>query len=76
MLQQAGLVDIWLQEQIGTVPQCLRPPSADRQGGISALDMEAFGGPFLVLVAGKEGRGRGMKLQVMKSLRESDCRID
>ncbi|KAK8404105.1 hypothetical protein O3P69_000278 [Scylla paramamosain] len=51
-LQQAGLVDIWLKEQIGTVPQCLRPPSADRQDGISALDLEAFGGPFLVLVAG------------------------
>ncbi|XP_045118446.1 glutamate receptor ionotropic, kainate 3-like [Portunus trituberculatus] len=51
-LQQAGLVDIWLQEQIGTVPHCLRPPSTDRQDGISALDMEAFGGPFLVLVGG------------------------
>lgn len=56
-LQQAGLVDTWLQEQIGAVPHCLRPPSADRRDGISAFDLEAFGGIFLVLVAGKEGRG-------------------
>ena len=57
-LQQAGLVDTWLQEQIGAVPQCLRPPSADRRDGISSLDLEAFGGLFLVLAAGKGGEGR------------------
>ncbi|MPC24168.1 Glutamate receptor ionotropic, delta-1 [Portunus trituberculatus] len=65
-LQQAGLVDIWLQEQIGTVPHCLRPPSTDRQDGISPLDMEAFGGPFLVLVGGKGVEEEMKKLQVMK----------
>lgn len=55
-LQQAGLVDHWSQKQIGTVPHCLRPPSADRRDGISAYDLEAFGGLFLLLVAGERGR--------------------
>lgn len=54
-LQEAGLVNLWLQDQIGTVPQCLKPPSTDSQGGTKALNLEAFGGIFLVLGAGEEG---------------------
>lgn len=53
-LQEAGLVNMWLQDQIGSVPQCLRPPSADNKGGIQALSLEAFGGIFLFLGTGEK----------------------
>ena len=46
----------WLTEEIGSVPQCLRPPSADHSGGIAALNLEVFSGPLLVLVGGEEAK--------------------
>ncbi|MPC24166.1 Glutamate receptor 2 [Portunus trituberculatus] len=52
MMTEAGLVQHWLNEEIGSVPQCLRPPSADRSDGIAALNFEAFSGPLLVLGGG------------------------
>ena len=52
MMTEAGLVQHWLNEEIGSVPQCLRPPSADRSDGIAALNFEAFSGPLLVLAGG------------------------
>lgn len=54
MMTEAGLVQHWLKEEIGSVPQCLRPPTADRSDGIAALDLESFGGPLLVVAAGEE----------------------
>lgn len=54
MLTEAGLVQHWLNEEIGSVPQCLRPPTADRIAGIAALNLESFGGILLVLAAGEE----------------------
>lgn len=57
-LQEAGLVNLWLKDQIGSVPQCLKPPSADSIGGIQALNLEAFGGIFLVLAAGERAAKR------------------
>lgn len=54
MMTEAGLVQHWLNEEIGSVPQCLRPPTADRSDGIAALDLESFGGPLLVVAAGEE----------------------
>lgn len=56
MITEAGLVQHWLNEEIGHVPQCLRPPSADRSQGIAALNLDSFGGPLLVLVAGERTR--------------------
>lgn len=56
MITEAGLVQHWLNEEIGSVPQCLRPPSADRSDGIAALNLESFGGPLLVLAAGEGSR--------------------
>ena len=53
MMTEAGLVQHWLNEEIGSVPQCLRPPSADRSDGIAALNLEVFSGPLLVLVGGE-----------------------
>lgn len=44
----------WLSKEIGSVPQCLRPPTADRSDGIAAINLEAFGGPLLVMAAGEE----------------------
>ncbi|XP_063840053.1 glutamate receptor ionotropic, kainate glr-3-like isoform X2 [Scylla paramamosain] len=52
MITEAGLVQHWLTEEIGSIPQCLRPPSADRGLGIAALNFEAFSGPLLVLAGG------------------------
>lgn len=56
MITEAGLVQHWLNEEIGRVPQCLRPPSADHSQGIAALNLESFGGPLLVLAAGERTR--------------------
>ena len=53
LITEAGLVQHWLTEEIGSVPQCLRPPSADRSDGIAPLNFEAFTGPLLVLVGGE-----------------------
>ncbi|XP_063840054.1 glutamate receptor ionotropic, delta-2-like isoform X1 [Scylla paramamosain] len=63
MMTEAGLVQHWLNEEIGSVPQCLRPPSADRSDGIAALNFEAFSGPLLVLAGGD-----GMSRCVMNTL--------
>ena len=46
-------MDRWLDSQITNISQCLRPPATDRLEGIAALDTEALGGCFLVLVGGK-----------------------
>lgn len=61
MMTEAGLVQHWLNEEIGSVPQCLRPPSADRTDGISPLNLESFGGPLLVLVGGGARRTADVK---------------
>lgn len=46
-------MDQWLREVIAVTPQCLQPPTADRTDGVSPLDLKSFGGPLLVLAAGK-----------------------
>ncbi|XP_063593029.1 glutamate receptor ionotropic, delta-1-like [Penaeus indicus] len=52
-LKESGILDMWLQNEIVNTSQCLKPPSADRSSqDISALDLESFFGPMLVLAAG------------------------
>ncbi|ROT65058.1 putative glutamate receptor ionotropic, delta-2 [Penaeus vannamei] len=52
-LKESGILDMWLQNEIVNTSQCLKPPSSDRSTqDISALDLESFFGPMLVLVAG------------------------
>lgn len=60
-LKESGILDMWLQNEIVNTSQCLKPPSSDRSSqDISALDLESFFGPMLVLVAGERGReGKG-----------------
>lgn len=53
MMTEAGLVQHWLNEEIGKVPQCLRSPTADRSDSLAALNLESFSGILLVLVGGE-----------------------
>ncbi|XP_066976896.1 probable glutamate receptor [Macrobrachium rosenbergii] len=52
-LKEAGIMDKWLRDQMANSSQCLRPPTADRTGGIQPLDFESFTGSFLLLLGGK-----------------------
>ncbi|MPC89688.1 hypothetical protein E2C01_084643 [Portunus trituberculatus] len=52
MLKEAGILDLWLAQEITNATQCLRPPSADRSTGIAALTVEALAGSFLLLGGG------------------------
>ncbi|XP_069995906.1 probable glutamate receptor [Penaeus vannamei] len=55
-LKESGILDMWLQNEIVNTSQCLKPPSSDRSSqDISALDLESFFGPMLVLAAGERG---------------------
>ena len=60
ILQQGGLIDLWLAKEITNVSQCLLPPSADRSTAIAALNVEALTGSFLLLMGGE---GRQQKLE-------------
>ena len=53
VLKEAGILDLWLAQEITNASQCLRPPSADRSTGIAALTIEALAGSFLLLGGGK-----------------------
>ncbi|KAG7156398.1 Glutamate receptor-like 19 [Homarus americanus] len=49
-LKETGHLGKWLGEQITNTSVCLKPPSADIGDGISPLNLQAFAGPFLVLL--------------------------
>lgn len=66
-LKQAGILDLWLRDEITNASLCLRPPTADRREGLSPLSTGDLAGPFLLLAGGKtrerekdhkEGRSR------------------
>ncbi|KAK8404102.1 hypothetical protein O3P69_000275 [Scylla paramamosain] len=52
VLKEAGILDLWLAQEITNASQCLRPPSADRSTGIAALTIDALAGSFLLLGGG------------------------
>ncbi|XP_069995853.1 probable glutamate receptor [Penaeus vannamei] len=56
IIKHSGILSKWIGDQITNTSQCLRPPSADRREGISALNIEAFLGPLSVLLAGIQTR--------------------
>nr|XP_045589654.1 glutamate receptor-like [Procambarus clarkii] len=50
-LKESGIMNKWLGDQITNTSLCLKPPTADIKGGISALGFEAFSGSFLLLAS-------------------------
>ncbi|XP_064111335.1 glutamate receptor 1-like [Macrobrachium nipponense] len=53
IIMESGLLDMWMGAELTNTSQCLRPPSSDKRDGISALNLEAFYGIFIVLSMGK-----------------------
>ncbi|XP_045134684.1 uncharacterized protein LOC123518120 [Portunus trituberculatus] len=52
-LKEAGVIDMWLKNEIVNTSQCLKSPSTDRPSSqIFALDLDSYIGSFLVLVTG------------------------
>ncbi|XP_063872937.1 uncharacterized protein LOC135107192 [Scylla paramamosain] len=52
-LKEAGVIDMWLKNEIVNTSQCLKSPSTDRPSSqIFALDLDSYIGSFLVLITG------------------------
>ncbi|XP_042204145.1 glutamate receptor ionotropic, delta-2-like [Homarus americanus] len=52
-VKESGILDMWLENEIVNTSQCLKPPSADLSSqNISALDLESYMGPILIMGAG------------------------
>ncbi|XP_069172330.1 glutamate receptor ionotropic, kainate 2-like [Procambarus clarkii] len=49
MVKESGLLERWMGTEITNTSQCLRPPTSDKRDTFSALSVQAFSGPFLVL---------------------------
>nr|XP_053633966.1 glutamate receptor ionotropic, delta-1-like [Cherax quadricarinatus] len=52
-VKESGLIDLWLKKETSNTSQCLLPPSVSTSSGsVSSLDLNAFVGSFLLLLAG------------------------
>ncbi|XP_050714451.1 glutamate receptor ionotropic, delta-1-like isoform X2 [Eriocheir sinensis] len=82
-LKEAGVIDMWLRNEIVNTSQCLKSPSFDRATNqISALDLESYVGPFMVLVADDDREASVRRVNMLVETRAprltsaSPCNLD
>ncbi|XP_066976899.1 uncharacterized protein [Macrobrachium rosenbergii] len=51
-LVESGLSEKWFHKNVPKPPECYRSPSQDHSDSIAALNIEALGGPFIILIGG------------------------